>query len=398
MPSSHSRLIANLLAQIGFGLLTMTLCLPSMQEWAGLFQTSQDRVQLSFSLFVVAYGGFQLVFGPLSDRWGRRRTLMLGLMVAALGALVAGVAQDVETLIFGRFLQGAGGAAGMVVGRSMVQDLFDPTSRTRVMAYVGMAMGCIPPLSTLLGGHIHVHLGWQWNFVLIGVVATLLWVWAWRGLPAGQPKGTHTSGAWGFLHAYARLMQEKRYLKFLVILSVTTATFYSFLSGAPLVLASYDVGPESVGLYIMCIPLSYFLGNFLTTRLIHSWGERRVTTVGQCTTLGGIVLMLLLTFTPWHSPLAMSLPLALVGLGHGLLVPPTLAATVAVVPALAGAAAGAAGVMQQLTGALGGYAVGFVPHNSPVGMGLMMLFFASIGAWMHHLLRPRQRRASARDA
>lgn len=388
MPNAPHRLIPNLLAQIGFGLLTMTLCLPSMQEWAGEFDTSQAQVQLSFSLFVVAYGGFQLVFGPLSDRWGRRRSLMLGLTIAAVGAGVAAVAQDVQTLILGRFLQGAGGAAGMVVGRSMVQDLFEPQGRTRIMAYVGMAMGCIPPLSTLLGGHIHVHLGWRWNFVLIACVAIALWIWAWRDLPAGQPKGTHASGAFGFLHAYARLMQETRYLKFLVILSVTTATFYSFLSGAPLVLASYGVGPDRVGLYIMCIPFSYFLGNFLTTRLIHRWGERRVTTVGQCATLAGIVLMLLLTFTSWHSPWALSLPLALVGLGHGLLVPPTLAATVAVVPALAGAAAGAAGVMQQLTGALGGYAVGFVPHDGPMGMGLMMLAFASIGAWMHHLLRP----------
>ena len=392
MPSKPTLLISNLLAQIGFGLLTMTLCLPSMQEWAGMFETTQDRVQLTFSLYVVAYGGFQLIFGPLSDRWGRRRSLMLGLALAALGSVIAASASGVEVLILGRFVQGAGGAAGMVVGRSMVQDLFDGPARTRVMAYVGMAMGCIPPLSTLLGGQIHVHLGWQWNFVLIGCVASLLFVWAWRGLPAGQARGVHASGALGFLHAYARLMQESRYLKFLVILSVTTATFYSFLSGAPLVLASYDVGPQSVGLFIMCIPLSYFVGNFLTTRLIHSWGDRRVMTVGQIATHSGILLMLSLTFTPWHSPWAVALPLVLVGLGHGLLVPPTLAATVAVVPALAGAAAGAAGVMQQLTGALGGYVVGFVPHDGPLGMGLLMLTFASIAAWMLYLLRPRTTR------
>ena len=96
MASQPTRLIANLLAQIGFGLLTMTLCLPSMQEWAGMFETSQDRVQLTFSLFVVAYGGFQLLFGPLSDRWGRRRTLMLGLSVALVGALIAALASVVH--------------------------------------------------------------------------------------------------------------------------------------------------------------------------------------------------------------------------------------------------------------------------------------------------------------
>jgi DHA1 family bicyclomycin/chloramphenicol resistance-like MFS transporter len=383
MPHRSPALIANLLAQIGFGLLAMTLCLPSMQEWAGIFSVPQASVQLTFSVFVVAYGGFQLLFGPLSDRWGRRRTLMLGLVVAFVGAVLAALATNIELLVVGRFLQGAGGAAGMVVGRSMVQDLFEGPARTRVMAYVGMAMGCIPPTSTLLGGQLHVHAGWQWNFVLIACLAVALWFWAWRGLPVGAPRGPHASGMFGFLHAYARLMQERVFLKYLVILSVTTATFYAFLSGAPLVLASYGVGPESVGLFIMCIPFSYIVGNFLTTRWIHTWGERRVMTLGQCSTVLGIVLMLLLSLTPWHSPWAVSLPLILAGLGHGLLVPPTLTATVAVVPALAGAAAGSVGVMQQLTGALGGYAVGFVPHDGPAGMGWLMLTFASIGASMH---------------
>ena len=388
--SKHSTaLIANLLAQIGFGLLSMTLCLPSMQEWASVFAVPQASVQLSFSLFVVAYGGFQLVFGPLSDRWGRRRTLMLGLTIAMVGAVVAATAQSIDALIMGRFLQGAGGAAGMVVGRSMVQDLFEGEARTRVMAYVGMAMGCIPPFSTLMGGNIHVYVGWRWNFVLIGCIAAGMWVWAWRGLPQGAPRGVHASGALGFLHAYARLLQERVFLKYLVILSVTTATFYAFLSAAPLVMASYGVGPDRVGLYIMCIPFSYFVGNFLTTRLIHTWGERRVTTVGQIATVAGIVLMLLLTLTSWHSPWAVSLPLVLVGLGHGLLVPPTLTATVAVMPALAGAAAGAAGVMQQFTGAVGGYLVGFTSHDGPAGMGWLMLLFASIGLWMHSLLGKR---------
>ena len=395
MNTSSPRLIANLLAQIGFGLLTMTLCLPSMQEWAGLFDTSQASVQLTFSLFVVAYGGFQLVFGPLSDRWGRRRSLMLGLVVAFVGSLIAALARDIDALIVGRFLQGAGGAAGMVVGRSLVQDLFDGPARTRVMAYVGMAMGCIPPLSTLMGGHIHVHLGWQWNFVLLAVIAAGLFVWAWRGLPKGQPQHAPGSSAFAFLHGYVRLMQDATFIKYLVILSVTTATFYSFLSGAPLVMANYGVGPQTLGLYIMCIPLSYFLGNFLTTRLIHSWGERRVMVVGQIATISGIVWMLLLAWLSWRSPWAVSLPLILVGLGHGLLIPPTLAATVAVVPALAGAAAGAAGVMQQFTGALGGYAVGFVSHEDPVGMGWLMLMFASIGALSNWLLRRESRKKSA---
>jgi DHA1 family bicyclomycin/chloramphenicol resistance-like MFS transporter len=116
-------LIANLIAQISFGLLSMTLCLPSMQEWGAIFTAPQTAVQLTFSGYVVAYGALQLVYGPLSDRHGRRPILMLGLAVAGLASVMAALAGDIATLTLARVLQGAGCAASMVVSRSMVQDL-----------------------------------------------------------------------------------------------------------------------------------------------------------------------------------------------------------------------------------------------------------------------------------
>ncbi|NWL95577.1 MFS transporter, partial [Klebsiella pneumoniae] len=84
-----------------------------------------------------------------------------------LGSVVAALATDLPTLVAGRVLQGAGSAAGMVVGRALIQDLFQGPQRTRVMAYVGMAMGLCPPLGTIVGGQLHVGLGWQANFVLM---------------------------------------------------------------------------------------------------------------------------------------------------------------------------------------------------------------------------------------
>jgi DHA1 family bicyclomycin/chloramphenicol resistance-like MFS transporter len=374
----HGLLIANLLAQIAFGLLAMTICLPSMQEWGAIFGAGQAGVQLTLSGYLVAYGALQLLFGPLSDRHGRKRILMAGLALAGVGSLLAALAPDLPALIAARTLQGTGSAAGMVVGRAMVQDLFRGPERTRVMAWVGMTLGFCPPLATVIGGQLHVRLGWQSNFLLIAALAAVLLVAAWRGLPTHERKvapDTHWLHDMGI--AYARLAHEPAFLLHVGILALTTAAFYVFLGGAPIVLGSYGVGPADIGWYIMCVPFAYVAGNFLTSRLIHRQGERRMMALGQLTTVAGIAL--LLTLSGLKTPLAFALPLMLLGIGHGFLLPSTLAGTVGAVPALAGAAAAVAGLMQQLMGALGGYSVGLVSHDDTVNLGLLLLAF-TLGA------------------
>ena len=386
-------LIANLMAQLAFGLLAMTICLPSMQEWGAIFDAGQAAVQLTFSGFVVTYGSLQLIYGPLSDRIGRKKVMMLGLSVAVAGSLLAALAPDLNSLIWARVLQGAGAAASMVVGRAMVQDLFDGAERTRVMAFVSMAMGLCPPLATILGGQLHVQLGWQANFVVIALLGGLLIVAAWRGLPYHQkpvevqPHWLRTMGT-----AYMTLLREPTFLLYVAILAMATATFYAFLGAVPTVMGSYGVGPDGVGFYIMAIPFSYIVGSYLTARLIRSVGNRRMMQFGQGLTLASIVLMLVLALIGLDSPLAFILPLLFLGIGHGLMVPPSLSGTVGLMPALAGSAAAVAGLAQQLTGALGGFAVGLFPQNGAVNLGWLMLFFASCGAlaqWFLHRRAPR---------
>ena len=378
----HGPLIANLVAQLAFGLLAMTICIPSMQEWGTIFGSSQAAVQLTFSGYVVAYGGLQLLYGPLSDRLGRKKILLLGLSLGCLGSLLAALSTDLVMLTAARVLQGAGCAAGMVVGRAMVQDLFEGPDRTRVMAYIGMALGLVPPLATIIGGQLHVHLGWQANFVLLTLLGTVLFVAAWRGLPEVAPVAAPSQTHWlrDMATSYAQLARAPSFMLYVAVLSMTTATFYAFLAGAPIVLGSYGVGPAGIGYYIMIVPLAYIVGNYLTTHLVHRVGERLVMRLGQGSALMGIGIMLLLALAGVDTPLALALPLLLLGMGHGLLVPPTLIGTVGLLPALAGSAAAVAGLMQQIMGAVGGFVVGLVPHDGAVNLGWLMLLLSGSAA------------------
>jgi MFS transporter, DHA1 family, multidrug resistance protein len=302
-------------------------------------------------------------------------------------------------------VQGAGAAAGMVIGRALVQDLFQGPDRTRVMAWVGMAMGLCPPLATILGGQVHVRWGWQLNFWCMAALSVALWLAAWRGLPDARP--ATTTGADGarrhwlraLLSSYARLAREPRFLLYVTILGMATAVFYAFLAGAPLVLGSQGVGPDGVGFYIMCIPFSYIAGNYLTSRLVRRLGEPSMMVVGHALAAAGLVLLLALALAGWRSSLAFALPLVLLGFGHGFLMPATLAGTVGVIPALAGSASAVGGLMQQVLGAVGAYTVGLVSHDGPLNLGWLMLGYTGLAAVaLVFLLRTKARAAASPTA
>jgi DHA1 family bicyclomycin/chloramphenicol resistance-like MFS transporter len=393
-PGSHGLLTANLIAQLVLGLMVMTITLPSMQEWAAIFGSTQAAVQLTFSGYVVAYGLLQLVYGPLSDRMGRKKVLLFGLAVTVLGSLMAVFAPDLPTLIAARVVQGMGCAAGMVIGRALVQDLFGIRERTKVMAYVGMTMGLVPPLATVVGGPLHVHLGWRANFVVVTALAMCLFVAAWRGLPDHQ-KTASGQPHWfrAMVSAYARLAREPVFILYVIVVAMTTATFYAFLAGAPIVLGGLGVRPDGVGFYIMVGPLSYIIGNFLTSRLAHHIPERTMMWIGQGLAAGGVALIVVLAVAGVNTPLAFALPMVLLGIGHGFLVPPALAGTVGLLPALAGAAAAVTGLMQQTLGAVGGFAVGLLTAADAASLGTLMLGLVLIGViaqvQLHRTIRYR---------
>ena len=242
-------------------------------------------------------------------------------------------------------------------------------------------------LASVIGGQMHVVLGWRSNFAILLFLVTLLLLASWRILPDVRPPHNETTAWWRQARSsYAQLMGQRAFVLYALILATTSATAYTYFAGAPIVLKAYGVGPQSVGWFIMAVPVPYVLGNIMTSRLIHRYGDRRLMFWGQLGTLAGLLLMLALALAGVKSPLALVVPLAIMGIGHGLLVPPTLSGAVGAIPALAGTAAAFSGTLQQLCGAAGGYLVGLVEHDGNLQLSILMLMMALFALLAHAML------------
>ncbi|MFK7965753.1 MAG: Bcr/CflA family efflux MFS transporter [Burkholderiaceae bacterium] len=369
---------ANLISQIALGIIAMTACLPSMPFWIEHFGESQARVQLTFAAYALAFAFGQLVYGPLSDRFGRRRLLIVGLLVGLAGSVSAVFAQSLDAIIAARALQGAGTCAGIVIGRAIIQDNFVGAARTKMMALVGIVMGLCPPSGTLIGGQLHVSFGWQAPFVAVALLSCLLLLSALLMLPPDKPSAANKQSAGELLKSYRSLIADIRYLSFCLIAAFSTATFYVFLAAAPIVFDAYGVAPNVIGWYIMFVPAAYIMGNLLTSRIAGKFADQRLMTIGQGFNVVGILLVLGFAMSGWYHPLAVAMPLMCLGFGHGLLMPPTLVGAVGAMPALAGAAAAFAGMLQQLTGAGASSLNGLLDLTDATDMAWLMLLLTLI--------------------
>jgi DHA1 family bicyclomycin/chloramphenicol resistance-like MFS transporter len=269
----------------------------------------------------------------------------------------------------------------MVVGRALVQDMFGGTDRTRVLAYMGIVMGVAPPVFVLLGGYLHTYIGWQATFAFVAAAAALLLAASAMVLPhVPRQTAAPDAGRRGILSVYVMLLRNPTFLMYALAIAGCSAAFYVYLAGTPAVLNRLGVGPETVGWYLLFCTGAYVVGNFLTSRIVNTVGERSLLGVGETAALAGPVASLAIGLTGNDSAIVFLLPLILMGFGHGMVMPTSLTGVIGQHPEHAGAAAAISGSMQQAFGAIAAYALGLFAVISQASMALTLVAVSLIAA------------------
>jgi MFS transporter, DHA1 family, multidrug resistance protein len=320
----------------------------------------------------------QLIFGPLSDRFGRRPVVLAGLALAGIASTVAIFVTSITSLIAARVAQSLGASTGQTIGRAILRDLYDREQAASMIGLVTSVVVLMPMAAPLIGGILDTLFGWEAIFVFTAVLSITVFAWAFIALPETSNVATPSERS-HFRADLAALAASPRFFGYALCAGLGSAPFFSFLGGAPHVVVSM-LGRTSAeyGLWFFVPSVGFMAGNFAVSRLSARFGIDTLIWWGIAFTIVGCLLnVLVYVALPGWEMATIFLPQIMIGFGNGLLLPTSVAGAVSIRPQVAGTASGMTGFIQMAIGAtaaqLGGLVV--VGASDAVPMLLLALFF-----------------------
>lgn len=387
-----SRGLAVLLtALVALGPVSTDIYLPSLPAVMRAFSVGVGETQLTLSAFMAGFGLMMLVYGPLSDRFGRRVVLLGGMILYCLASGFCLIAPSIDMLIFGRFLQAVGVACGPVLGRAVVRDVYGREGAARVLAYMASAMALAPAIAPILGGFLETQFGWRSNFLALQGLGAAMLCALFLLLPeTNRHKDDQALAPHRLLGNTIALLGNRRFMGYTLTLSFSFATLFSFISGASFVLIdAFGVHPGDFGFYFSAAVLGYMSGSLIAGRFTQRVGTRRMIGLGAWLGVAAALLLVgLALFAPPHWAFVMG-PISLLFLTVGLVLPNASAQAIGPYPQMAGAASSVMGFIQTALGAASGVLVGYLHNGTALPMALVILAVAVLCALSFLLLVAR---------
>jgi len=357
-------------ALTAFGPLSIDMYLPAFPHIAREFGVPVGAVGFTLAAYLLGSAIGQLVYGPLADRYGRRRPLLAGCVVFALGALGCACSTSVGMLAGFRVIQAIGGAAGMVIARAVVRDLFHEREAARMFAQLMLVMGVCPVLAPTLGGQVLLFGSWRVVFLILVGFAGCCLVMAARFLPETLPVERRAfGGIAGVGRDFSALLRHRQFLWYSLAAGFGSGTLFAYISGSPFVFIQlHHVSEQRFGVLFGLNAAGFISGAQLNRWLLHRWPQRSVILTAA---LGGMAAGLALAVcgaTGWGG-LGLLWAL-LVGclFSLGICGPNIAALALGPFGKSAGSASALLGTMQFLVGSLGGAAVGFFHNGTAIPM------------------------------
>lgn len=344
-------LVVGLLALLlGFQPLTTDLYLPAMPLLADQLGATVSQTQATFYALILAFGCSQLVWGPVSDRWGRRPVLLVGIALYVLAAVGCTVAPHMEALIASRALQGAALGALVMAARAIVRDLYSPVEGTHVMSKALSGLGILACSSPLMGTWLATHWGWRSTMAALVVVGVATWWLVWRcfqeSMQHFNPQALRPQRLWS---NWRDIVSHRTFIAYTATTTCSYAGLVVFLTGAPFVFTqALGWTATDVGWLLGANGVIYISGTMLCRRLLPRLGVRHTVAVAGGIAVACAVLLLALAWFDVRNGMAYAVVCLLFPIAHGIQQPCGQSGAVSVFPKAAGMASALNGFIMML--------------------------------------------------
>lgn len=377
-----------------FAPLSIDMYLPAFPSMQKFFATEAGQVQLTLASFFIAFACGQIVYGPLTDRFGRKPPLYAGLALYVAMSLGCVFAPSIEALIVLRFFQGLGGAAGPVIARAVINDLFDRHESVRAYAAMMLVSGLAPILAPIIGGYILLVSNWQAIFVTLMCLGAACLISSARFLPETNPADpTRAFGLMPVFRVFHGLLKDRAYMGLVLGSSFAVAGMFAYISGGAFIFIDhFGFRPEEFSWVFGANAFFLISAAQVNARLVKRFGSERLLAFGRLLQIGGAVVLVFTAATGIGGVAGIIVPL-FVSLGSlGFILTNSTALAMAPHKATAGSASALLGVLQFGTGAITAGLMGWLQARTPLPLALVIAFFAVAGQIAFLLLHPRNKK------
>jgi DHA1 family bicyclomycin/chloramphenicol resistance-like MFS transporter len=329
----------------------MHLIIPALPDTARALGVSAGTVQLTITLYLIGLAIGQLLYGPVSDRFGRRPVLLGGLALFTLAGIATTAAPNAWMLVIARILQSIGACSGLVLGRAMVRDSATADRAAAQLAMLTLVMSAAPAIAPVLGGYAAAWFGWRAAFALLAVIGAITLACAVLLLP--ETNALQSSARASMLLGSLRLFRSRAFCGYVLGGACTTTSFYAFMAASPFILVDLLHQPtERVGLYYLLLMAGVAAGGLSANRLAGRIRAQTALRLANSFAIAGAACFMLTDLTGWLNVATVIAPVVVFMIGAGMASPFALSGAVSVNPHAIGAASGLYGFTQMAYGAL----------------------------------------------
>lgn len=378
---------------VAFGPLSLDMYLPALPLLSDDMQTSTSMVQLSLTACLVGLSVGQLFAGPISDVRGRRIPLLSGLLIYAVSSILCAVAPSIWTFVFLRFVQGLAGAAGIVIARAMVRDMYEGSEMTKFFALLMLVNGVAPIAAPIFGSQLLHFTTWEGVFVVLCLIGVIMFVVVMFGLPETLPLERRSkAGITHTLSTFGRLIKDRHFMGYAMSQGLITAAMFAYIAGSPFVLQEiYGVSPAMFSVVFAVNGLGIIIASQVTGRLAGKIKEKRLFVFGiSLATVAGLILLTMILLK--GSLLTLLVPLFFVVSSVGIVGATGFSLAMQKQSQAAGSASALQGLISFISGGIVAPLVGIGGSTTAVPMGVVIAV-STICAVLTYLLWIRTQRS-----